>query len=73
MPHPMSMPWLDWRPISEEPNGYEMILYVDEKGEAWTGNCPEGCARGIWHENGGGQSDGRKEPVMWARIPLPHT
>ena len=73
MPHPMSMPWLDWQPISKEPSGYEVVLYIDENDEVWTGNHPEGCARGLWSEGAGGQSDGRKDPVMWARIPRPQS
>lgn len=71
MAHPMSMPWLDWRPIRDEPRGYEDILYIDDNGHVWTGNHPDGCARGRWSESGGGASDGHRDPILWARIPLP--
>jgi len=70
MTHPMSMPWLDWRSIKDEPHNYDVILYLDADGVAWTGNHPEGCARGMWAKDGGGSSEFR-EPIMWAEIPLP--
>lgn len=67
--HPMSTPWLLWEPMEKEPRSLERILYVDAEGEAWVGNHPEGFARGLWDECGGGASS--RSPVAWAHIPIP--
>lgn len=67
--HPMSEPWLDWQPIEKEPRGYEVVLYIDAGGFAWTGNHPHGFARGLWSSNGRGAADSLRRPVMWAYIP----
>lgn len=70
MTHPMSMPWLDWRPMHDEPRGFDQIIYLDENRGCWVGNHPESKARGVWRENGGGQAWGGNA-IAWAYIPLP--
>ncbi|MGY3613980.1 hypothetical protein [Bradyrhizobium sp. USDA 10063] len=70
MSHPMSQPWLDWLPMVHEPHSYEVILYLSEDGDVWTGNYPEGRARGMWVMSRGGSAID-KEPIMWAHIPMP--
>lgn len=70
MTHPMSEPWLAWRPMSEEPRTFEIVLYRNEDDRVWTGNHPPGCAIGDWSANdGSGESSYYQNPILWARIP----
>lgn len=86
MTHPMSEPWLLWRPITTAPkDGSEILLYREDSGVflgRWIAPCEfinEGEYDGAgWDEPGWFFADfvqgGRVTdgaPTLWASIPLP--
>lgn len=76
MTHPMSMPWLDWKPINTAPRDAVnwILLYGPDCQEPfdaakWShdSECWMTSGGEVWEE---GKPFG---PTMWASIPLPQS
>ncbi len=81
MTHPMSEPWLDWKPIASAPkDGTTVLLYSEDiepnifQGlwQAWTGSWEGGGEWvDIWNNDPIETNSGMIFPKLWASIPVP--